>query len=99
MIEKMRRADGETGPLERSPGHLFGPGEGPEAQAYVLLAMLFGWDAFVVDESGDYFVFISHDGDATVAGRTAQKAEEVRQRVESWRPKDDKGWYRRMAGG
>ncbi len=97
LMEKMRRADGEMGPLERSPGHLFGPSEEPEAEAYVLLPLLFWWDAFLVAESGDYFVFISHDGEAVVVGRTAEKAEEVRQRVEGWSPKDDQGWYRRMA--
>ena len=97
IIEQMRLAKGERAPLEERPGHLFGRDEVYETHAYFLIPVLFGWDAFLIPESGDYFAFISHDGVAEVVGRTAEKAEELRQRVRDWNPKEDKSWYPRIA--
>jgi len=97
MIGQMRRSKGEQRSLGELPGHLFARDEAFEAHSYVLIPMLFGWDAFVVPESGDYFIFISHDGVAEVMARTADKVEELRQRVEDWKPQEDKGWYPRIA--
>lgn len=99
IIEQMRLAAGEKAPLEERPGHLFGGDEVYETHAYFLVPVLFGWDAFLIPESGDYFAFISHDGVAEVVGRTAEKAEEVRQRVRDWNPKEDKTWYPGIASG
>lgn len=97
IVKQMRLAEGESEPLEKRPGHLFGPDEVFEMHSYFVIAMLFGWDAFVVPENGDYFIFVSHDGVAEVVGRTAEKAEELRQRVRDWNPKEDKSWYPRIA--
>jgi hypothetical protein len=97
IIGQMRAAKGERAPLEERPGHLFGPDEVYEAHAYFLIPVLFGWDAFLIPESGDYFAFISHDGVARVVGRTAENAEELCQRVRHWNPKEDKSWYPRIA--
>jgi hypothetical protein len=97
IVQQMRLAKGESEPLEKRPGHLFGPDELFEMHSYFVVPMLFGWDAFVVPESGDYFVFVSHDGVAEVVARSADKVEELRQRVEDWKPQEDKSWYPRIA--
>ena len=99
IIDQMRLAQGEREGLEERPGHIFEPNEVFESHAYLLLPMLFGWDAFLIPEAGDYFVFISHDGVAEVVARTAEKAKEPRERVKDWNPKDDKTWYPRIAAG
>lgn len=97
IVQQMRLAKGESEPLEVSPGHLFGPDELFEIHSYFVVPLLFGWDAFVVPENGDYFVFVSHDGVAEVVARTAASAKELRNRVEDWKPQEDKGWYPSIA--
>jgi len=65
--------------------------------SYLVIPMLFGWDAFLVPERWDYFVFVSHDGVAEVVSRVAEKAQELRERVRDWNPQDDTSWYSRIA--
>lgn len=97
IVKQMRLAKGERAPLEERPGHLFGPDEVFEMHSYLLIPLLFGWDAFVVPKSGDYFIFVSHDGVADVVTRTANGAEELRRRVHDWEPQVDKNWYPRIS--
>jgi hypothetical protein len=97
IVEQMRLAKGESEPLEKRPAHLFGPEELLQMHSYFVVPMLFGWDAFVIPESGDYFIFVSHDGVAEVVARNAEKVEELRQRVQDWNPQEDKSWYPRIA--
>ena len=98
IIDQIRLAKGERESLEERAGHLFGRDEVYDAHAYFLIPVLFGWDAFLIPESGDYFAFISHDGVAEVVGRTAEKAEELRDRMRDWNPREDKGWYLKHVG-
>jgi hypothetical protein len=44
-------------------------------------------------EMHSYFVFASHDGVAAVVSRTAEKAEELRRRLQNWNPHEDRAWY------
>jgi len=97
IVEQMRLANGEREPVETRPGHLFEPSELVQMHSYVVVPMLFGWDAFVVPQSGDYFIFVSHDGVAAIVARTADKVNGLWQRVQSWNPKEDKSWYPRIA--
>lgn len=97
IVEQMRLARGESEPLEKRPGHLFGPDELFDMHSYFVVPMLFGWDAFLVPEKGEYFIFVSHDGVAEVVARAAGRAEELRKRVEDWKPQVDKSWYPRIA--
>jgi len=95
MIELMRLARGETAQLEDRPGHLFGPDDYYEMQSYLLLPLLFGWDAFIVPEGEDYFVFISHDSVVAVVSRTPEVHESRRTYLANWHPRDD-DWYRKF---
>lgn len=97
IVQQMRLAKGESEPLEIRPGYLFGQDEVFEMHSYFVVPILFGWDAFVVPECGDYFVFVSHDGVAAVVARNADRAEELRQRLQDWKPREDKSWYPRIA--
>lgn len=98
IVQLMRLAKGEVESLEVRPGHLFGPEELFEMHSHFVIPMLFGWDAFLVPENPDYFVFVSHDGVVEVVSRTAEKAEELRVRLRSWNPREDKTWYSQLVG-
>ena len=98
MLQQMRMASGATKPLKEFPGQLFNADELVEFHSYFLLPLLFGWDAFVVPEGKDFFLFVSHDGIVEVVSRRAETLEEVRQRVSDWNPKPDDRWYPRLAG-
>jgi hypothetical protein len=98
MLQQMRAANGATKPLGDFPGQLFAGDELVEFHSYFLLPLLFGWDAFVVPEGKDYFLFVSHDGIVEVVSRRAEILAEVRQRVSDWNPKPDDRWYSRLAG-
>jgi hypothetical protein len=98
MLQQMLMAKGETKPLAEFPGQLFAADELVEFHSYFLLPLLFGWDAFVVPERKDYFIFVSHDGIVEVVSRNAEILEELRQRVIDWNPKPDDHWYPRLAG-
>jgi hypothetical protein len=92
MISQLRLARGETAPLSKRPGHLFGHNEFYETQSFFMIPLLFGWDAFVVPENGDYFVFVSHDDVIAVVSRTTDINDHFMKRLEDWNPRDD-GWY------
>lgn len=98
MLQQMRKANGATKPLGDFPGQLFAADELVEFHSYFLLPLLFGWDAFVVPEGEDYFLFVSHDGIVEVVSRRTETLEELRQRVSDWNPKPDDRWYPRLAG-
>lgn len=86
MIRQMRSGNGERGSLKEKPAHLFASSEVYEAHSYLLLPVLFGWDALLVPETGDYFVSISHHGFAQVVCRNAGVCEALRNRLKDWSP-------------
>jgi hypothetical protein len=87
MIKHMRLGNGGPPTLHEKPAHLFAPGEVYETHSYLLLPILFGWDALLVPETGDYFVSISHHGIAEVVCRDAQIYEQLRKRLQDWTPR------------
>ena len=95
ILEHMRRAQGERATVEERPGHLFGPQELLEMHSYFLLPMLFGWDAFLVSEDGDYFIFVSHDGVAEVVARNPETTDLMRQHVKDWNPREGRSYYQK----
>lgn len=59
-------------------------GEFESAHALLVIPLLFDWDAYLVSASGDYVVFVSHDGPIEISTRTLQLFEETTERLESW---------------
>jgi hypothetical protein len=98
IIQQMRLAKGETEPLEKRPGHLFGPEELIEMHSYFLIPLLFGWDAFLIPEGKDYFLFVSHDSVVGVVCRTHATYEELYRRVRDWNPREAREWYFKGTG-
>lgn len=99
IFQQMRSAKGETELLERRPGHLFGPEEVFQMHSYLAIPLLFGWDAFLVPEGKDYFLFASHDGVVGVVCRTQKTYEELYHRVRDWNPREEKHWYLKRTAG
>jgi hypothetical protein len=98
IIEQMRLGKGETEPLETRPGHAFGSEELFEMHSYFAVPLLFGWDAFLIPEGKDYFLFVSHDGVVGVVSRTQETHDELYKRVGHWRPKEEEHWYLKNVG-
>ncbi len=80
--------------LEEKPAHLFAPDEIYEAHSYLLLPVIFGWDASLIPDSGDYFVSISHHGVERVVCRNAGTYEQLRNRLKDWSPIEGKKSFR-----
>lgn len=98
IVRQMRRAKGDIEPFEKRPGHIFEPEELIEMHSFLVIPMLFGWDAFLIPQNRDYFVFVSHDSILAAVSRTPEGSEELRRRVHSWNPREDKNWYPRLSG-
>ncbi|MGE0405844.1 MAG: hypothetical protein AB7O65_06060 [Candidatus Korobacteraceae bacterium] len=84
ILQQLRLAKEERHPVDERPGHLFGPDELIELHSCFVLPLLFGWDAFLVPEGENYFVFISHDEVVKIVSPNADASAEVQQRVKTW---------------
>ncbi len=98
LIAQLRVANGEREPLEVRPGHAFSDAEPLKMHSFLVVPLLFGWDAYLVPEARDYLVYISHDGIAEVVARTAEGKRELLQRFRRWSPLDELNWYKRTVG-
>jgi hypothetical protein len=52
ILEQMRRAKGEREPLVEKPGHLFESSEAVALQSFLILPVLFSWDAYLAPIGG-----------------------------------------------
>lgn len=93
MLEQMRAARGEHRPLVERPGQLFDSSEAVALQSFLILPVLFSWDAYLVPESGEYFVFNSHDESVYVVSGTKQTHEKLFELLRIWEPKQSE-WTR-----
>lgn len=75
-----------------TPALSFAAGEIVEAQASIIIPMVFQWDAVMVPASGDHVVFISHDEVIQITTRTAALFEDIFARLEegNWNLKERK---------
>jgi len=90
IFEQMRLARGEKRTLRESPGYLFEATELIEMHSYFVVPLLFGWDAFLIPEGSDYFLFVSHHGVVQMVCRTQPTYDQLRRRLHAWNPKEDK---------
>ena len=84
--------------MKTRPGHTFGSEELFEMHSYFVVPLLFGWDAFLVPEGKDYFLFVSHDGVVGVVSRSRETHDELYKRVGHWKPKEEEHWYLKNVG-
>ena len=87
MLEQMRAARGEYKPLIEKPGQLFDNSEAIALKSFLIIPVLFSWDAYLAPESGEYFVFNSHDEFVYVVSKTKETHERLLQNLQTWGPK------------
>ena len=90
-VLRMREALGETRPLIEVPGHVFSPDEFADARAFWTVPIVFGWDAILVPEKSDYFVFNSHDEVICFVSRTEETHLRLLEEFKDWKP-DEGDW-------
>jgi hypothetical protein len=93
FIEQLRAARGEHAQLIEKPGHLFDTSEEVALQAFLMIPVLFSWDAYLVPESAEYFVFNSHDERVYVVSDQQSTHERLLSDMETWEPKESE-WTR-----
>jgi hypothetical protein len=93
MLEQMREAQGEHKPVIQKPGQLFDSSEAIALQSFLILPVLFSWDAYLAPQSGEYFVFISHDESVKVVSGTQRVHEKLLEDLRTWDPKQSE-WSR-----
>ena len=86
MLKHMRSGHRESATLSEKPAQFFGAEELYEAHAFLLLPILFGWDALWVPDSGSYVVSMGHHGTATVISRGRHTYDELLLRMKDWSP-------------
>lgn len=92
-IEALRLTHGETRPLKAAPAMLFGPEELRDLHAFFIQPFVFGWDAFMIPVSGDYFVFNSHDEVICVIAKTEKKRTTLITELQDWKPQEEVSYY------
>jgi hypothetical protein len=91
-IRRLRAAHGESRELSSAPAQVFSKSEFPDARAFWTLPVILGWDAFLIPENSDYFVFNSHDEVVSFVCRTKQCYEQLLDAFKDW--DIEKGdWY------
>ncbi len=91
-VQSMRAAYGENRGLSEAPAQVFSEAEFPDARTFWALPIILGWDAFLIPESPDYFVFNSHDEVVSFVCRTKERYEQLLDAFKDW--DIEKGdWY------
>ncbi len=93
MLEQMRAAHYEHKPLIEKPGQLFDSSESIALQSFLIIPVLFSWDAYLAPQNGEYFVFNSHDESVYVVSGSQQTHERLFADLQTWGPKEAK-WTR-----
>ena len=57
LVESFRSARGERNLLIETPAHLFGETEATDAQTLLTIAIVFGWDCYIIPKHGKSYVF------------------------------------------
>lgn len=96
MIDMMRRSFGENRPLEAASGHLFRNGASVDLAAFILPCFVFGWDAFILPSSGNFFVHISHKEFWAVVTRNDEEHRRILPYLADFEPTEDQRLLRKF---
>jgi hypothetical protein len=87
LRELLRATHGEHRPLIETPAHLFESDEVVEAQILLVLAILMSWDAYLVPDHGEFFVFNSHHEYIDVISKNLEIHERLLMHLKNWEPR------------
>jgi hypothetical protein len=62
IVEQMRRGYGVTSSVENAPAQLFRSDESVDAQAFLTMSVIFGWEAFLMPHRTRYFAYARPNG-------------------------------------
>jgi hypothetical protein len=88
LAECFRSARGERNPLIDTPAHLFGETEAADAQTLLTIAIVFGWDCYVIPEHGKYYALTSHDEYLVVVSNSTAIHRRFKGELERWHAAD-----------
>lgn len=95
MLNQYRLARGETAPFSERPGFLFEAHEADEMLGSFIVPLIFDcWDAFLIFEGRDYFLYICHEEFMSVVCQTQAAYDRNYNFVRGWNPKPAEGHYR-----
>jgi hypothetical protein len=84
LVRGFRSARGEDKPLIETPGHLFGESEVVDAQTLFTIAIVFGWDCYVIPSHREYYALTSHDEYLEVVSSTSEVHERFSGQLAMW---------------
>jgi hypothetical protein len=96
IMENMIRGHGSSVKFDSDQGYIFDEKELFDARAFWLQPFFFGWNAFMIPRSGEYFVYASHDEVCCIISRTKQVHEMLLEKLSSWNPDVDDPYYRKL---
>jgi hypothetical protein len=86
ILEQMRRGYGVTASVENAPAQLFRTDEIVDAQAFLTLPMLFGWDAYFAPHGTRYFAYVRRNGSIFLVTDREQVLEKLQASLDGYRP-------------
>lgn len=84
LVGCFRSSRGETAPLIEKPAHLFDSGEASDAQTLLTIAIVSGWDCYVIPENASYYAFTSHDEYLEVVSASPEIHASFKKQLSSW---------------
>src|SRR5260370_20347250 len=84
LVECFRSTRGERTLLIETPAHLFGETEAADAQTLLTIAIVFGWDCYVIPEHAKYYALTSPDTYLEVAPVANAVHEHFKGELERW---------------
>lgn len=89
LLDGIRATSGHISELDSAPAQLFKDGELVHAHAALSLPMLFQWDAHYVPATGEFIVFVSHEGHADIISGDERVHATMLQRLHDWSPVEE----------
>jgi hypothetical protein len=68
------------------PGQEFEPAETLDLRTFLLVPIVFQWDAYLVPDHAGYVAFVCHDGFVNILTRTGAERERIFSILEAWAP-------------
>jgi len=85
LVGAFRSSRGEFAPLIEKPAHLFGSTDATDAQTLLTIAIVFGWDCYIIPENATYYAFTSHDEYLEVVCSNTETHAFFKTRLDGWR--------------
>ncbi len=86
ILEQMRRGYGVTASVENAPAQLFRSDEAVDAQAFLTLPMLFGWDAYFTPHGTRYFAYVRQNGSLFLVTDGEEVLQKLKASLDPYRP-------------